>query len=262
MKRARLVLLSTSLIFMTASAGVRMAGGIQVPVPARTPDSGKPAEEGAVSALVQMGVPLGRDPSGRVRWIDAAGSQLTDEALRQLPSLPLLEWLEIGGGKATAAGLQALKDCAALRRLYIHDIDLAGSTLEWLAPLHLEALSLQRTGISGAALKQLKSADTLTVLNLSENGITDEDLGEVARFANLEVLALQETKVTGAGVARLKNMSRLNVLNLKYCRFVDADLDIFLSMPNLRIVHAAGCNLSDDAVKNLTAKFQMLAIFR
>ncbi len=232
--------------------------------------SGKPGDQvrnagssdAAVAALTKLGIPLGLDPSGKVRWIEAANGEFSDEAMQHLAGLPYLEWLEVGGGKVTAAGTGHLKGCVALRRLYIHDVDLSKDPLTWITDLRLEAISLQRTAVDAKALKQLKAAATLAVLNLSENGITDEDLGAVARFTNLEVLALQNTKMTGAGLAQLKEMKKLNVLNLMNCRIVDADVANFISMPNLRIVHAAGCNLSDDAVKHITATLPMLAIFR
>ena len=262
------------LLAAAASAGCNPAAGSLEP-PAEVPRASSPApvsleaaatteqdETVSAAALARLGVPLGTDPSGHVRWIEAAGGELSDEAMEILPRLPLLEWLEIGGGKITSAGLAHLKDCTALRRLYIHDINLATDALSWLAGQRLEALSLQRTRLAGMNLKQLKATSSLIVLNLSENEITDEDLSVVAQFKNLEVLALQGTRITGAGLARLKEMARLNVLNLVNCRIVDDDLKHLLPMSNLRIVQAAGCNLSDDAVKELTAKLTMLAVFR
>ncbi len=216
----------------------------------------------AAAALTKLGVPMTLDPTGKVRWIEAANGELSDEAMQYLVSLPYLEWLEVGGGKITAAGMSRLKGCVALRRLYIHDIDLSKDALAWITDLKLEALSLQRTGVNAAGLKQLKAASALTVLNLSENGVTDADMDTIARFTNLEVLALQDTKVTGAGLAQLTEMKRLNVLNLKNCRIVDADVSCFIRMPNLRIVHAAGCGISDQAVKEITTTLPMLAIFR
>ena len=78
----------------------------------------------------------------------------------------------------------------------------------------------------------------------------------------LEVLALADTKISGAGIAKLEGMKRLNELNLMNCGIFDNDLEYFLSMPNLRIVYAAGCNLSDIGVQNVVTRFPMLAIFR
>jgi len=216
----------------------------------------------ASATLVKLRVPLERDPLGRVRWIRAADGQLSDEVMRHLSALPLLEWLEIGGGNVTAAGMAFLKSCPALRRLYIHDVQLGNDPLHWLAGLRPEALSLQRAGIDGRVLKQLRASDRLTVLNLSGNDITDDDMVEVAGFKNLEVLALKDTRVTGAGLASLRDMAKLNVLNLVNCRIGDADLEHFESMPNLRIVRAVGCNISDDAVDEINKKRPLLSIFR
>jgi hypothetical protein len=216
----------------------------------------------AASALTKLGIPLESDPAGRVRWIEATKGELTDEAMRYLPSLTQLEWLEIGGGKVTAAGMAHLKKCTGIRRLYVHDINLADDPFDWIQDLRLYALSLQQTGVTAKVLKPIKETGTLTVLNLSNDPITDEDLDQVARFTSLEVLALESTKVSGIGLARLKEMKRLNVLNLINCHMGDADLEPLVSMTNLRIVYAAGCNISDDAIEEFKEKCPLLAIFR
>lgn len=220
-------------------------------------------DEQAIAALVKMGVPLQQDTLGRVRWIEAVQDEFNDEAMRHLSGLPLLEWLEIGGGKVTAAGLTRLKGCSALRRLYVHDVHLSDDALAVLSSLtRLDALSLQNTGITGKGLKHLKANGSLRVLNLSGDDIGDEDLAQIARFTGLEVLALQNTKVSGVGLAKLAGMKRLNVLNLSNCRIVDNDLDYFTSMPNLRIVHASGCNIGEKAIEQFKEKLPMLAIFK
>jgi hypothetical protein len=220
-------------------------------------------ESKAVDELKSSGVPLQQDSRGVVRWIEATKGELNDEAMHHLPRLSKLEWLEIGGGNVTPAGMASLKNCTALKRLYVHDIDLAGDDLAWLSGLtNLEALSLQRTGIDGRVFKSLKAVDSLVVLNLSGDNIVDRDMDEVARIKGLEVLALADTKVTGSGIAKLQEMSRLNELNLMRCDVMDEDLDYFLSMPNLRIVYAEGSSFSDMAIQMMTTRFPMLAIFR
>jgi len=220
-------------------------------------------DEQAVAALAKMGVPLEKDVLGRVRWIEAVHGELSDAAMCLLPGLPMLEWLEIGGGNLTPAGMTHLKNCLALRRLYIHDVKLGGDSFAWLAGLRrLEALSLRNTGITGKGIEHLNAPGVLKVLNLSDNEILDEDLSRVARLAGLEVLALQNTRVTGAGLAELEGMSKLNELNLTNCRIVDGDLEHFTSMPNLRIVFAAGANIGEDAIKSLGEKLPMLSLFR
>jgi hypothetical protein len=254
----------------TASAAVAvwfMFSGVsiaQVPVPGVTPPQNQHTEERkAAETLARLGVPLQRDVEGVVRWIEAAKGEMSDEAIGHLPALPKLEWLEIGGGRVSAAGLVPLKKCVSLRRLYIHDVRLDNDELAWLSDLTgLEALSLQRTGISGRILKNIKAVDTLKVLNLSGNGINDADMDFIAPMKGLEVLALADTKITGAGIAKLQGMARLNELNVARCAVHDADVEFFLTMPNLRIVYAEGCGIGDMAIEEMKYRFPMLAIFR
>ncbi len=239
------------------------SGSRQVRQPPVT--AGPPAREDpeAVAALLKMHVPLERDPQGRVRWIESINGEINDKAMSLLPALPQLEWLEIGAGDVTAKGIENLKKCPAMKRLYLHGIKLSDESLAFLSAMpRLEALSLQDAGISGRALESLKFVIRLTVLNLSGNDIGDGNLDRIARLADLEVLVLQNTRVTGAGLARLDGMARLNVLNLTNCRLVDGDLQHFATMPNLRIVHAAGCGFGAKAVEELTKAHPMLAIFR
>jgi hypothetical protein len=220
-------------------------------------------ESEAAAALMKLGIPLQKDQQGVVRWIETTRKEFTDEAMQYLPALSRLEWLEIGGGRVSPAGMEHLKNCRSLRRLYIHDIDLSGDDMAWLSGLtKLEALSLQHTEIKGEALKNLAAFNTLAVLNLSGNDIMDGDMDPIARLKRLEVLALADTKITGAGIAKLEGMSSLNELNLSNCRILDGDLEYFLTMRNLRIVYARDCNLSDMAIQNIVARFPMLAIFR
>jgi len=248
---------------ITIAAAAFALLGIHLSYPAQY-GSAKPtkSEIGAAAALTRLGVPLQHDARGVVRWIEATKGEMNDEAMRHLPELPGLEWLEIGGGGVSPSGIANLKNCRALRRLYLHDINLSGDALPWLSDLtKLEALSLQHTGVDGSILKNLKSPD-LVVLNLSGDKIGDADMDQIAAIKDLEVLALADTKISGAGIAKLEGMKRLNELNLMNCDVIDSDLESFLSMPNLRIVFAAGCRLSDMGVQSVISRFPMLAIFR
>jgi hypothetical protein len=220
-------------------------------------------EKKAAAELKETGIPLQQDSSGQVRWIEATKGEMNDAAIRLLPNLSRLEWLEIGGGNITPEGLMPLKDCTEIRRLYVHDVKLSDESLKWLSNLkRLEALSLQRTGVSAKALMNIEAINTLKVLNLSENGIVDEDMSQIARFRELEVLGLAGTKVTAAGIAKLEGMARLNELNLSNCSVDDSALDYFLTMPNLRIVYAEGCRFTEWAVQGTISRMPVLAIFR
>jgi Leucine-rich repeat (LRR) protein len=217
----------------------------------------------AANRLTEAGVPLQKDPGGSVRWIEAKKGEFTDESLGLLPFLPDLEWLEIGESTLTARGLNHLRKCTALKRLYIHDMNLEGEDLAWISTLlQLEALSLQRTKIDGRFLINLNAVESLKVLNLSGNPISDDDMARIASFKNLEVLALADTEITGSGIRELREMARLNELNIERCGINDYDLPHFMTMPNLRIVYAEGCSISPLAIGQLIMRLPSLAIFQ
>ncbi len=269
--RQSIKVITLMVVVLAAACGISVCsfpaptGGSQAGVRATPPDSparGSEGEPSAVVALTALRVPLERDTHGQVRWIEAANGEMSDEAMRYLPDLSVLEWLEIGGGAVTAAGMANLESCPSIRRLYVHDIDLSDDGLTWLSGLPLlRALSLQRTRITGWVLANLKVQGTLSVLNLSDNEITNADMGKISRFTGLEVLALANTKVTGSGLAGLRDLKRLNVLNLEGCRVSDVDLEHLMSLPSLRIVYAAGCGIGDKAIKDLNRELPMLSIF-
>jgi hypothetical protein len=247
---------------LAAVVALLAIGAAQAVSPSDKQEQQKP-EQQAIQALTKLRIPLQRDSKGVVRWIEATEGEFSDEAMPYLAQLPSLEWLEIGKGSVTATGAARLKGCKELKRLYIHDTNLNGDSLDWLSGLtKLEALSLQRTRIDGKALKNLNRLPALAVLNLGDNDIQDEDMQYVAALKGLEVLALTNTKITGAGIAKMEGMRSLNELNLVNCAIQDRDLETFLTMPNLRIVYAAGCYLSDMAIQQTISRFPMLAIFR
>ena len=221
-------------------------------------------EQQAIQALTKLGIPLQRDSKGVVRWIEATKGEFSDEAMRYLAQLPGLEWLEIGEGSVTAAGTAQLKGCTAFRRLYLHDINLSGDGLDWLSGLKkLEALSLQHTRIEGKALKNLSRTPRAGGSKFERQQTSRTRIWSTSqRLKGLEVLALTNTKITGAGIAKLEGMQSLNELNIVNCAIHDSDLEYFLTMPNLRIVYAAGCYLSDMAIQQTISRFPMLAIFR
>ena len=86
-------------------------------------------------------------------------------------------------------------------------------------------------------------------------------MAEIARFRKLEVLSLANTQIGGTGIRALEGMARLNELNIENCSVIDNDLVSFMTMPNLRIVYATGCKLSDYAIGTITLRFPSLAIF-
>ena len=66
------------------------------------------------------------------------------------------------------------------------------------------ALSLTRTKITDAGLKEVTKLQKLTWLDLSGTNITDAGLKEIAKMQKLWSLHLTDTQITDAGVAELR----------------------------------------------------------
>ena len=92
---------------MIVAAVVLLAMDLAYAIPAGSLAQPK-AELGAIQELTKLKIPLQRDSRGVVRWIEATEGELSDEAMRYLPDLSKLEWLEIGGGAITPSGVAHL----------------------------------------------------------------------------------------------------------------------------------------------------------
>jgi hypothetical protein len=132
-------------------------------------------------------------------------------ALTKLHSLTLAKNTKIRG--TTVPSLVALRD---LETLSISDSalgDLQGwSALKKLSKL--TTLSLSRSEVTDAGLKELGQVAPVTSLTLDGTAITDAGLPELARLKGLKSLSVLDTKITGAAVPILSEMKQLTYLNV------------------------------------------------
>lgn len=91
------------------------------------------------------------------------------------------------------------------------DEQLAG--LAELAP-SLVSVDLSATSVTDEGLKALKDASALRMLRLSETGITDASMDNIAGMVALESLNLYGTEVTAEGVMKLVDLPNLKRLYL------------------------------------------------
>jgi len=130
-------------------------------------------------------------------------TDLRDEDLEPLRSLPNLRWLKLPG----PVGDPGLEAIAACRDLEILNLPGAAFTDGGLAKLAtLDRLSLLRFGsprVTDSGLGHLKSLPRLKALHLIGVPITDAGLEAVASVETLESFYLDRGEVTEAGLGRL-----------------------------------------------------------
>src|SRR5262249_48678874 len=91
----------------------------------------------------------------------------------------------------------------------------------------------------GADLPLPKSADEMTVLDLSGTDVTDAGLKQLAKLKNLTKLDLRDTKVTPEGLKRLAPLKKLTLLRLSEGQMSDANLQVLREIGLLLTVSQA-----------------------
>jgi hypothetical protein len=135
------------------------------------------AEEAhAIAAIEQIGGTvrtIAKDTADKEAAFHLSGSEVTDEALAQLPAIPNLVWLNLRGTKITDAGLAHLAALKSLTRLHLEMTPITDAGLAHLANLeNLEYLNLYGTQITDAGLDHLKNLKKLKKLYVWQTGVT------------------------------------------------------------------------------------------
>jgi len=126
-----------------------------------------------------------------VTHVFLTGTQVGDEGLKHLASLPNLERLELSATKVTDAGLKYLERARNLSYL-----DLIG------------------TAVTDAGMEHLQTLPRLAELDLSATQITDASTAILKRFPALFHLRADETALTDRSFAHLAGMKGLRRLDL------------------------------------------------
>jgi hypothetical protein len=154
----------------------------------------------------------------------ALGPSMTDEALKELPSMPTLKKLYFHEGfSMTDAGMKTIAQIKTLEALNLSGVSVTPGGIANLKGLKLSAFTMRRDQINDEILRELRKSDLLhklnwangrngrptgmndiRFLNLHGSNLTDAGLRELEEMTLLERVFLSQTKVTDEGVAKLK----------------------------------------------------------
>ena len=110
----------------------------------------------------------------QLEWLSIYGSQITDEGLKSLASLPKLKTLILSRVSVTDVGLGNLKAMGSLKTLCLDGTKITDSGLVRIATLrNLRSLRVTDTGITDAGLQHLTSLPDLRVLGVWGTKVTD-----------------------------------------------------------------------------------------
>jgi Leucine Rich repeat len=180
----------------------------------------------AYEILLHWGVDAPLPKSAQeITSLNLAHSDVTDKGLKQLAELKNLDALRLQETKVTDKGLKELAGLKNLTSLGLSEAQLSDANLHVLREIGLlhcllqasagrderptsveeiTALSLCRSAVTDAGLRELAGFKNLTWLDLRETRVTDVGLNELAGLKSLTKILLQDTHVTGVGVTELQ----------------------------------------------------------
>ena len=176
---------------------------------------------------------------GQVTALSGVGQRHQLKANSAWPNVPLeIQAIKLDGTGILDADLISLRDASGL-------LD----------------LSLADTKITNAAIAHVQSLRELKRLNLSNTGITDGCLEQIARHLNsLTELNLERTAVGNAGILKINGMASLEKLFLSDTKVTDNGLVHLGKLPALKILTAHGTGLSEPAHAELESALPELRI--
>lgn len=149
-------------------------------------------------------------------YLDANGTDLTDEGVKQFARLRKLQSLNVSFLRIGPASVQALSSLPELDRLTFASSNLGDGVAPHLVKLKsLKILGLASCFVTDKLVAEVWQLPELVELFLSRNNVTDACIDSILRMKKLKRLHLADTKVTVKGLCRLKALPELSVLLLR-----------------------------------------------
>jgi hypothetical protein len=195
----------------------------------------------------------------------ARNHELSDEALREVGRLTVLESLTVRGmprdgflstldvaHPITDAGLAHLKGLRNLRELVLEDTAATGAGLA-----HLKGMPIRRIVITGSAggeaLAPLSALSRLQTLSLVDGTLTDVSIGEQLKSKSIRKLDLHHSRLTDKSIEDLSNMPTLCELDLSRNFITDTGTAHLTKLPSLQVLSLAGSGITDATLERLAA---------
>jgi len=163
-----------------------------------------------------------------------------------------MRYFEVKNCSLDDESLKYLKDCKALRDLYLHGTDVRGSGLRYLAETELRELGLQGQRIDDAALLAACGLPKLQTLYLDSVNVTEKGISALSGrdISRLELSNIKITKTMAGAIAKLRSLRYLALWN---CRFENGAVEQLTSLPVLESLGLDNCNVTDQDVVSLGA---------
>jgi internalin A len=203
-------------------------------------DPNRAGEDKSAAAVTRLGGTVVRIPPGDeslpVGEIILTDRPVTDADAAELAGLVNATHLHLAGTKITDDGVRALKPLRMVNILDLSRTAVTGATLGELKDYYvLRQLHLAKTRTNDAGLAAVGNFYALESLDLSDTAVTDAGLLHLKKLSRLTRIDLARTKATAAGVRAIAT-PRLSQVNLAG---VPMTVDEFMAVSRSRDPHPA-----------------------
>jgi len=161
------------------------------------------------------GLVEGRGKKGRsyIGAVDLSGTQVSDDDLAEIASLPELTHLNLNDAQIGSEGLAHLAKMSQIKQLELSGTLTTDDDLRQLAELStLEVLKLEHCQITDEGLRHIAGSTSLWMLHIDGASVTKNGLLHLIGLRNLRTLSIRGTQVSDEGLQLLHGMNQLEML--------------------------------------------------
>jgi hypothetical protein len=126
---------------------------------------------------------------------------------------------------------------------------LTEKSIDVFADMPLSSLELNKTNLTGSALKKIAKFDTLTSLKIDRmKDVKPEDLMQLAKLRRLRAISLEHCKLTPACMKALASIKSLENVTISENPHIGTEGLSYLANLHLTKLDAYKCGIGDDAV--------------
>ena len=153
---------------------------------------------GDAELLLLSGIPT-------MRQVEIESKSVSDEGIRHIGTMENLSNLKLDCPNVSDVGMEYLSNLPKLRLIEIRIGTAASCSFLKSCPKDtLRFLSLHGKHIQGSCLNDIKEFNHLEDLDLSDTGISDEDVDSICSMHPLINIDVRKTRVTKQGAVKLK----------------------------------------------------------
>jgi len=184
-------------------------------------------------------------PLGPIISLEFERLSVTDQQLRALKCLPVLEGLTLTDTDVTDRGFLELDKARHLRFLVLKSTLMTGNGLVSIGNLKaLEHLDTEQNRFSDEGLVNLSKLNNLRLLRLKDAHISDAGLKYIAKLPALSELSLSVNRVTDKGIETLIGLKNLHRLNLTDTKVTVKCIDSLEKIPQLERLSISFCDFT------------------